>query len=400
MSDLMSKYEIPREELPGKKGYLRFPVPYRFEHWLFMATFTTLGLTGLIQKYSQVYLSQLILRTFGGIENTRQIHHIAATIMMFVVIYHIGSVGYRLIVRRVRPTMLPLWLDVTNAVQTLGYNVGLRKHQAQQDRYTFEEKLEYWAVVWGTIIMGLTGFMMWNPILTTSVMNGEVIPAAKVAHGLEAVLAILSILIWHMYSVFIKYFNKAMYIGYISEHEMLEEHPIELANIKAGIEPPRSDKEVIQKRRKYYIPIYTALAIVMAIGIYFFVGYEVTAISTIPPAENIQVFVPLTPTPLPTPLPTATPAPIETVTWEGGIGEMLNEKCGDCHNSTLLIAELDLSTYESALVGGKSGPAIVPGDPDKSQLIVVQSPGNHPGQLTIQELNTIIEWIEEEAPAQ
>ena len=401
MSDkkpIMEEYNISSEELPGDKGYLRFPLPYRIEHWLFMISFTTLGITGLVQKFATQPISQSIINLLGGIENTRTIHHAAAIVMMFVVIYHIGAIGYRVYVHRIRFTMLPFVRDLTNATKTLSYNVGFTKEKAQQDRYTFEEKLEYWAVVWGTVIMGITGFMMWNPLLTTSILPGEVIPAAKVAHGLEAILAVVSIIFWHMYSVFIKHFNKSMYTGFISEHEMVDEHPIELANIKAGIDKPQVDKETINKRRRIYLPIYAAIAVIMVIGVYFFVAYEVTAITTVPPREDVEVFVPLTPTPIPTRMPTATPVPVETVTWDGGVGELFNTKCSACHGSSQQLGGLDLSTYEGALSDGNSGPGIVPGDPESSQVVIVQGAGNHPGQFTDEELQLIIEWIENGAP--
>lgn len=401
MSDkkkIMEKYEVPAAELPGKPGFLRFPVPYRIEHWLFMLSFTTLAITGLVQKFAANPIPQSIIRLFGGIGNTRTIHHTAAIIMMFVVIYHIGAIGYRVYVRRIRFTMLPFLSDLTNAAKILGYNVGFTKGKVQQDRYTFEEKLEYWAVVWGTLIMGITGFMMWNPLLTTSVLPGSVIPAAKVAHGLEAILAVLSILVWHLYNVLVKYFNKSMFTGYISEHEMIEEHPIELANIKAGIDPPRVDEQDVKKRRKIYLPVYGVIAVLLVIGIYFFVAYEVTAITTVPPAEIVEVFVPLTPTPLPTHVPTATSAPVTAVTWDGGIGELLNNKCGNCHNNSQALGGLDLTSYESALAGGNSGLVIIPGDPEGSQLVIVQSAGDHTGQLSDEELQLAIDWIEAGAP--
>ena len=389
---------ITPEDLPGKRGYLRFPLLYRIEHWLFMASFSILGITGIVQKFSSYDISQTIIHLLGGIENTRNIHHIAAIVMMFVVIYHIGAIGYRLYVRRVRPTMLPGWRDVINAKDTLSYNVGRTKTHAQQGRYTFEEKLEYWAVVWGTIIMGITGFMMWNPLLTTSILSGEWIPAAKAAHGLEAILAIISILLWHMYGVFIKTFNKSMYFGTLTEHQMLEEHPIEFANIKAGVDPPKVDREDVKKRRRIYLPIYAVIALLMVAGVYFFVAYEVTAISTVPPAEDVEVFVPLTPTPLPTRVPTATPEPVTAVTWEGGVGVLLETKCGACHSDSMALGGLDLSSYEATMIGGNSGAAVIPGEPDNSQLIIVQSGGDHPGQLTDEELQFIVEWIESGAP--
>ena len=63
-------------------------------------------------------------------------------------------------------------------------------------RFTFDEKFEYWAFVWGTLVMGLTGFMLWNPIVTAKILPGVAIPAALAAHSGEALLAVLAIAIW------------------------------------------------------------------------------------------------------------------------------------------------------------------------------------------------------------
>jgi len=197
------------EEL--KKWYVRFTISERVEHWVFITSFIILGITGLVQRYSEYQISKLVVSAVGGIENLRLIHHTAAIVTMLIVIYHVGALGYRVYVNRARLTMLPVISDVTNAYHAALYFIGRRKDPPQQGRYTFEEKLEYWAVVWGTAIMAVTGFMMWNPVATAKILPGQFIPAAKAAHGLEAVLAVLSILIWHMYQVFIRHFNKAMY---------------------------------------------------------------------------------------------------------------------------------------------------------------------------------------------
>ena len=102
-------------------------------------------------------------------------------------------------------------------MQALLYNIGFAKTYPQMGRYTFEEKMEYWAFVWGAAVMGMTGFLMWNPITATQYLPGEFVPAAKAAHGGEAVLAVLAIIIWHMYGVHIKRFNKAMFTGMQTE---------------------------------------------------------------------------------------------------------------------------------------------------------------------------------------
>jgi formate dehydrogenase gamma subunit len=398
MSNIAEPLEVSKETQVQRNWYTRFTISERVEHWIFITSFIILGITGMVQRYSEVPISKWIVSLVGGIENLRWLHHAAAIATMLIVIYHIGALGYRVYVNRARLTMLPVLNDVTNVYHAFLYYIGRRKEPPQQGRYTFEEKVEYWAVVWGTVIMAITGFMMWNPIATTRLLPGQFVPAAKVAHSLEAVLAILSILIWHMYQVFIRHFNKSMYSGKISEEEMLHDHPLELADIKAGTAKPPVTPEGVAKRRRVYLPIYTLVAVVLLVGVYFFIAYEETAIATVPPAEQAEVFVPFTPTPLPTPAPSPTPPPVTSLTWEGGIGSLMESKCVACHNSNSKLGGLDLSDYQTSLLGGNSGPAVIPGDPDNSSMITIQSAGGHPGQFTDEELSQVREWIESGAP--
>ena len=398
MSDITEPAARTQEAKESKRFYERFTISERVEHWIFISAFIVLGITGLVQRYSGYQISSWVVGAVGGIENLRLIHHLAAIITMLIVIYHIGALGYRIYVQRARLTMLPVLNDIVNVYHSALYYVGLRKDPPQQGRYTFEEKVEYWAVVWGTFIMAVTGFMMWNPVATARILPGQFIPAAKAAHGLEAVLAVLSILIWHMYQVFVRHFNKAMYTGKISEDEMLHDHPLELADIKAGVAKPPVTPEGKRKRRRIYLPIYAVVAAVMLVGVYFFIAYEETALATVPPIEQAEVFVPFTPTPLPTPPPSPTPPPVTSLTWDGGIGALMEAKCVACHNSSSQLGGLDLSEYAPALLGGNSGPAVIPGNPDDSTVIIIQSAGGHPGQFSDEELAQVIEWITDGAP--
>jgi len=398
MSNIKEPVEGTAEAAEPKKSFLRFSISERVEHWVFIIAFIILGITGLVQRYSEYQISKWIVGAVGGVENLRWIHHTAAIITMLIVIYHIGALGYRVYVQRARLTMLPVLNDIISVYHSVLYYIGIRKEPPQQGRYTFEEKVEYWAVVWGTMIMAVTGFMMWNPVATASILPGQFIPAAKVAHGLEAVLAILSILIWHMYQVFVRHFNKAMYTGEITEEAMLHDHPLELADIKAGIAKPPVTPEGKDKRRRKYLPIYSVIAVAMLAGVYFFIAFEETALATVPPAERAEVFVPFTPTPLPTAAPTATPPPVTSLTWDGGIGALMEAKCVACHNSSSQLGGLDLGDYQTALFGGNSGPAVIPGNPDDSTVIIIQSAGGHPGQLSDDELAQVHEWITDGAP--
>src|SRR5215216_4638332 len=293
------------------RNYERFPLARRIEHLVMLLSFTTLALTGLPQKFSSAPLSIAFVGLLGGIENLRAIHHIAAIVMMLGTAWHILVFGYLSYVRRTRFSMLQTIQDVKDGWQALLYNLGFVKTFPQMGRYTFEEKMEYWAFVWGTIIMGTTGFMMWNPISTVRFLPGETIPAAKAAHGGEALLAVLAIIIWHMYGVHIKRFNKSMWTGRMSEEEMLHEHPLELADIKAGVADRPVDSVSLRKRQMIYLPVAGLLALFMLGGIYGFVNAEDTALTTIErQAPTIEVYVPQTLTPAPTQ--TATLPPTET----------------------------------------------------------------------------------------
>jgi mono/diheme cytochrome c family protein len=158
------------------------------------------------------------------------------------------------------------------------------------------------------------------------------------------------------------------------------------------------------------------LALFMLGGVYGFVNAEQTAITTVQrQAPTVVVFVPWTPTPAPTqtptlpptetPLPTltpdatqlaagpTTPAAASALTWDNSIGALFQTKCATCHGAAAT-GGLNLSTYADAMKGGDSGPVIIPGDSAHSLLVTKQQVGNHPGQLTLEEITQVIEWID------
>jgi len=402
---LTDKTEIQptmQEQVDTKKNYTRFDISQRLEHFFFLLSFTILGLTGLVQKYSDSPISQQIIRTLGGIENTRQVHHWAAVVMMFISIFHILNLLYRIYVLRVPWSMMPIIEDAKHLIHDISYYLGIRKERAYYGHYNYAEKMEYLAVVWGTIIMGITGFLMWNPIVSAQYLPGQIIPAAKAAHGAEAILAVLSILLWHFYHVHLRHFNKSMFTGKLNREEMIEEHPAELAEIDGGRDYSPPSNTIIRKRQYKFFPFAIGLAILMAFSAFKFITVEDTALAQVSIRESAEVFVPVTPTPKPSPTPAPTSSPqagVSINSWKGTYDAMFRNRCGTCHGITS-VGGLSLATYEDALIGGDNGPAIIPGNPEASVLVQVQLVGGHPGQLTPEEITSVIEWIEAGAPEQ
>jgi cytochrome b subunit of formate dehydrogenase/cytochrome c553 len=279
----MTAVEQPQPETTEKKSYVRFTPTQRFEHMVLLVTFTMLGVTGLVQRYADTSIAQSLIDLMGGIESIRIVHRIMATILMAEAIFHGGVLSYKLFVLGRRATMIPTWRDARDAIHWIAFNLGLRKEHPHMPKYNFGEKAEYLAVVWGTVIMVITGFMLWNPITTAKIFPGEVIPAAQVAHSAEALLAVLSILIWHMYNVHLKHFNKSMFTGKLEHEAMVEEHGEELERIlQDGEEEPQFPPEVIERRKRLFTPYATVMTIVLVGGLFWFVTYEETAIETVP----------------------------------------------------------------------------------------------------------------------
>jgi hypothetical protein len=158
--------------------------------------------------------------------------------------------------------------DIRNAWDSLRFNLGLNQERPKQGRYTFEEKVEYYSLIWGTILMAVTGLMLWNPILSTRLLPGAFIPAAKAAHGAEAVLAVLAILVWHFYHVHLRHFNSSMITGYLSSETMREEHPLELDRIAVGETKTIRDDRDIKKRKRSFFLVYGGISCLMLAGIF------------------------------------------------------------------------------------------------------------------------------------
>ena len=369
-----------------QKEYVRFSVAQRFEHWVLVLSFTLLALTGLPQKFAGDGWAESLIGLLGGIETVRIIHHTAAAVLSLAVIYHIIAVAYKVFVLRVRWTMFPRLDDVFDALDTVRYNLGLTKETSKLNRYGFAEKAEYWALVWGTVIMAITGFIMWNPINAAHFLSGDMIPTAKAAHGAEAILAVLAIIIWHFYGVHIKNFNKSMFTGKISEHQMQDEHALELEQINQAKADVRPAPDVIKKRERIFIPVATVLSVVMLVMLYLFISYEGTALTTLPRrVSTVQIFAPITPTPAgaaPGTASSAVPLPADhagrttcVACHANGVGPALpadhagrtDATCGACHKvggapATAGTAAPTTGAGAAPTTGAGAGPKPLPAD--------------------------------------
>lgn len=193
------------------KGGLRIYLPrpgsfrmYRFErllHALLAVSFILLGLTGFQLKYPETWWSQPVAALERTWAARGLVHRGAAVVFLIAGLMHAVSLAASPRLRRHWKNLWPRYTDVGEAWKSLLYRLGLRAAKPRLAPYSFIEKAEYWAVVWGGVVMTASGVLLWADNLTLRWFPKEVLDLATSLHFYEAVLASLAIVAWHFYVV-------------------------------------------------------------------------------------------------------------------------------------------------------------------------------------------------------
>jgi cytochrome b subunit of formate dehydrogenase len=190
-----------------KSQVRRMRIGELWQHHLLMVSFIVLVISGFALRYSESRFTQFFFGWEGGFEMRGIIHRVAAVVMIFVTVWH----SIYLSTRRGRTflkDMMPKFYDFKDFLQRILYNLGLSKTTPSFKRFSYIEKAEYWALIWGTAVMILTGILLWFDNMFVEFLPKGFLDVALVIHYYEAILASLAIAIWHLYSTV---FNPQVY---------------------------------------------------------------------------------------------------------------------------------------------------------------------------------------------
>lgn len=184
--------------IPQTPGEVRMLPFERVQHALLVISFAVLVWTGFALKYPDQWWARPLLTTqhLRGI-----VHRTAGVVMIVVSVMHVLSLISSRRLRDHWKEMLPNRHDPGEALWNLAYNLGLRSEKPQKSSHSYVEKAEYWAVIWGTAVMAVTGIMLWANNWMLAMLPKSWLDVATSVHFYEALLATFSILIWHFYSV-------------------------------------------------------------------------------------------------------------------------------------------------------------------------------------------------------
>ena len=217
----------------------------RWQHYVLLSSFIVLVITGFALKYPDSWLAALL----GMSERVRGITHRAAGVVLIGAgVYHLVYIALTRDGQRLMQDFLPVPKDAADVWGTMLYYLGLRDEKPQFARFNYAEKAEYWALVWGLIVMAATGLMLWAKVAVSGVLARWWLDVATAIHFYEAVLASLAIVVWHFYQVFLDpdvypmnwawWDGKMPFEHYEEEHALDSETLLEAAREHAAFEAP------------------------------------------------------------------------------------------------------------------------------------------------------------------
>jgi len=234
----------PVENVTDARYFVRLNYSERMQHMVFAACFIVLVITGFMLK-----IPDGIVKSFGTagaiVFSYRSIlHRTAGTLMILVGVYHFYYLIFNQAGRRWLLDMLPRLKDLKDMRDNFLYYINLKKEPPEFDRFCYKHKIEYGALIAGTTIVSATGLILW----TEYKWSKFIIDIATLVHGMEAILACLAIMIWHLYEIHFRPHKSPLdntwLTGVVDEEHMKEEYALHYKKI---MNDPELQKIYIKK---------------------------------------------------------------------------------------------------------------------------------------------------------
>ena len=241
---IMKRSNMPTDTISSPDGvesssrtFERFSLVFRIQHMVLLGSCLVLMLTGIPLKFASTPWAAAFFHLIGGVRVGGIIHRIGAVGLIGVGVFHLFYIALCKDGRHNFRELLPRFKDVTDVCKNVFYFLGWSKKAPQFGRFSYIEKFDYWAVYWGTVVMILSGLMLWFANKTMAMLPKYAIDIAHEAHSDEGLLCALAIVIWHFYNV---HFNPDHFPmnwtwlnGKISKKQIMHHHPLEYEEILA-----------------------------------------------------------------------------------------------------------------------------------------------------------------------
>jgi len=197
--DYLNKLREHYRIMKAEAKILRWTLNERIQHLLLVITFVVLAYTGFALRFSHAWWALPFTVIEKGFDWRGTLHRAMAAVFCLLCVYHAGFMFFVKRGRTELKALLPSLKDFLDLFNMLKHNLGFSKKKPAFARFNYIEKSEYWALIWGSIIMIVTGSMLVFENFIMQYFPKWLLDAAGVIHFYEAVLATLAILVWHLY---------------------------------------------------------------------------------------------------------------------------------------------------------------------------------------------------------
>ena len=245
--DLRRKMLTPmvRPVIPAAERPVRMSAGFRLAHVVLMVSFVVLAYTGFSLKWPEGWWARPMVAWEESLGLRGMIHRIAAVAMLASFAFHFIHIAVSRKARACILAMLPGKADVKELWERLLWYFGRRKEMPCSPAVGYPEKAEYLALMWGTAVMAVTGFLLWFENFTLRNFPKWVADLSTVIHFYEAILATLAILVWHFYFVIFDPLVYPMDTAWLNGREaagrMLERTESEVAVPPRKVEPSEDE---------------------------------------------------------------------------------------------------------------------------------------------------------------
>lgn len=217
----------------------RFTRSQRVQHFLLLVSFIILIITGLALKFHDSWLGKLVITLEGGVIARGIFHRFAAVLLILVALYQFLYVVFTRYGHDEFLSILPRLKDFKDAYQSVIFALGFSFERPRIDKYAPQDKFQYWAVVAGSLLMIITGLVLWYQTQAMLVLPKWAIDITRVVHSYEGVIIAMVILLWHLYIVHLnpqRFPMSRLWIdGKISLEELKTEHALEYQRKYQGV---------------------------------------------------------------------------------------------------------------------------------------------------------------------
>ncbi|SRR6266567_1601712 len=236
--------EAAEENIKESRGtdrhFTRFTRAQRYLHAVLFTTFLGLAATGLPLRFSDSIWARKLASTVGGFGAILFFHKFFALALTVAFLIHVKDIFTRAFVHREKgifwgsTSMVVNWKDVKDLYGHIRWFIGMGP-KPQFERYAYWEKFDYWAVFWGMIVIGFSGYAMWFAPFFSHFLPGWALNAALVIHSEEGLLAILFIFSIHFVNTHLRPdsfpMDMVIFTGVESEEEFKHKRPVEYARL-------------------------------------------------------------------------------------------------------------------------------------------------------------------------